>query len=107
MIVVEAIPSSVPDQSSLILPPLDNFFPTISHYFLLVLHLLLFHLHVSKSFRTLIPPSRLDIGAVSMQDGKPLMYFSEKLGGKSLNYPTYDKELLALVRALQVWRRYL
>ncbi|KAF8113264.1 hypothetical protein N665_0053s0015 [Sinapis alba] len=28
-------------------------------------------------------------------------------GGATLNYPTYDKELYALVRALQVWHHYL
>ncbi|XP_024009243.1 uncharacterized protein LOC112084355, partial [Eutrema salsugineum] len=45
--------------------------------------------------------------AVLMQDKKPVAYFSEKLGGSTLNYPTYDKELYALVRALQTWQHYL
>ena len=49
----------------------------------------------------------MGIGAVLMQDKKPLMYFGEKLSGASLNYPTYDKELFALVRALQIWQHYL
>ncbi|KAG7533170.1 Reverse transcriptase domain [Arabidopsis thaliana x Arabidopsis arenosa] len=40
-------------------------------------------------------------------DKKPIAYFSEKLGGATLNYPTYDKELYALVRALQTWQHYL
>ncbi|KAL0553727.1 hypothetical protein IC582_007631 [Cucumis melo] len=47
------------------------------------------------------------IGAVLMQEQKPIMYFSEKLNGAALNYPTYDKELYALVRALQTWQHYL
>ena len=42
-----------------------------------------------------------------MQDGKPVMYFSEKLNGAALNYSTYDKELFALVPTLQVWEHYL
>ncbi|OMO70131.1 reverse transcriptase [Corchorus capsularis] len=42
-----------------------------------------------------------------MQGGKPVAYFSEKLNGPALNYPTYDKELYALVRALQTWQHYL
>ncbi|CAA7051439.1 unnamed protein product [Microthlaspi erraticum] len=42
-----------------------------------------------------------------MQDKKPIAFFSEKLGGATLNYPTYDKELYALVRALQTWQHYL
>ncbi|CAA7047608.1 unnamed protein product [Microthlaspi erraticum] len=40
-------------------------------------------------------------------DKKPIAYFSEKLGGATLNYPTYDKELYALVRALHTWQHYL
>ena len=34
-------------------------------------------------------------------------YFSEKLHGATLNYPTYGKELYALVRVLQTWEHYL
>ncbi|XP_042444041.1 uncharacterized protein LOC122029161 [Zingiber officinale] len=33
----------------------------------------------------------------------PIAYFSEKLNGAALNYSTYDKELYALVRALETW----
>ncbi|KAF8049482.1 hypothetical protein N665_2202s0001 [Sinapis alba] len=42
-----------------------------------------------------------------MQEKRPIAYFSEKLGGATLNYATYDKELYALVRALQTWQHYL
>ena len=42
-----------------------------------------------------------------MQEGHPIAYFSEKLNGVVLDYSTYDKELYALVRALQNWRHYL
>ena len=47
------------------------------------------------------------IGAALMQDKSPCAFFSEKLGGALLNYPTYDKELYALVRALETWQHYL
>ena len=47
------------------------------------------------------------IGPVLMQEGRPIAYFSEKLSGAALNYPTYDKELYALVRALETWQHYL
>ena len=49
----------------------------------------------------------IGIGAVLMQEGQPIAYFSEKLSGTALNYPTYDKELYALVRALETWQHYL
>ena len=42
-----------------------------------------------------------------MQEGRPVAYFSEKLSGAALNYPTYDKELYALVRTLETWQHYL
>uniref|UniRef100_A0A2N9GE48 Reverse transcriptase RNase H-like domain-containing protein n=1 Tax=Fagus sylvatica TaxID=28930 RepID=A0A2N9GE48_FAGSY len=38
---------------------------------------------------------------------RPIAFFSEKLSGASLKYPTYDKELYALVRALETWQHYL
>lgn len=41
------------------------------------------------------------------QGGKPRAYFSEKLSGAALNYPTYNKELYALVRSLKTWQHYL
>lgn len=42
----------------------------------------------------------IGIGDVLMKDQRPLMYLSEKLNGAALNYPTYDKQLYALVRTL-------
>ncbi|XP_073153029.1 uncharacterized protein [Henckelia pumila] len=47
------------------------------------------------------------IGGFLTQGGKPVAYFSEKLSGASLNYPTYDKEFYALVRVLETWQHYL
>ncbi|KAI4380294.1 hypothetical protein MLD38_006500 [Melastoma candidum] len=42
-----------------------------------------------------------------MQEGRPIAYFSKKLNGAKLNYSTYDKEFLAIVRVLKTWSHYL
>jgi hypothetical protein len=60
-----------------------------------------------KTFELECDASRIVIGGVLMQDGKPVAYFSEKLHGPVLNYSTYDKELYDLVRSLETWRHYL
>jgi hypothetical protein len=51
--------------------------------------------------------SSIGLGAILLQEGKPVAYFSEKLSGASLRYCTYDKEFYALVRTLQTWQHYL
>ncbi|XP_048228291.1 uncharacterized protein LOC125369560 [Ricinus communis] len=40
-------------------------------------------------------------------EGRPICYFSEKLNRASSRYPTNDKELYALVCAMQTWQHYL
>ncbi|XP_047256112.1 uncharacterized protein LOC124888867 [Capsicum annuum] len=59
-----------------------------------------------KTFEVEYDEIKVSIGAVLMQEGKPISYFSEKLKGETLNYSTYDLELYALVRALGNWQHY-
>ena len=34
---------------------------------------------------------------------QPVGFFSKTMGGPELNYPIYDKELLAIVRGVEEW----
>ena len=61
----------------------------------------------TKTFEVECDTSRIGIVGVLMQQGKPVAYFSEKLGGAVLNYFVYDKELYALVCVLETWQHYL
>ncbi|KAJ9531173.1 hypothetical protein QJQ45_000822 [Haematococcus lacustris] len=58
----------------------------------------------SKPFQVHCDASLEGIGAVLMQDGYPLAYYSRKLIPAEVNYTTGEQELLALVSACQQWR---
>jgi hypothetical protein len=47
------------------------------------------------------------MGAVLMQYRKPICYHSETFNQVVVNYPTYYKELYALVQNVKKWKHYL
>lgn len=51
--------------------------------------------------------SSIGIGAVLMQQGHPIAYYSKALKGKHRLLSVYDRELQALVLAVEKWKSYL
>jgi len=44
---------------------------------------------------------------VLMQGGRSVCYHSEVFHGAVLNYPTYNKDLYAMVQVVKKWKHYL
>jgi hypothetical protein len=61
----------------------------------------------SQQFVNECDASGLGIGAILMQGRQPIAYFSRALYGHNLSLSTYDKEMLALITSIQMWRPYL
>ena len=60
-----------------------------------------------KCFELVIDSSGFDMGVVLIQGWMLVCYNFEIFHGNILNYPTYDKELYALVPAVKKWKHYL
>ena len=61
----------------------------------------------SKPFVLETDASGKGIGAVLMQDGQPISYYSSALCPRNAALSTYEKEALAILEALKRWRHYL
>jgi hypothetical protein len=63
--------------------------------------------NLQQSFEIETDVSGYAMGVVLMQYRKPICYHSETFNQVVVKYPTYDKELYALVQNVKKWKHYL
>jgi hypothetical protein len=63
-------------------------------------------LNLQQPFEIETDAIKYAMGVVLMQYRKPICYHSENFNQVVVNYPTYDKELYALIQSIKKWNHY-
>lgn len=63
-------------------------------------------LDFTKPFVLEADASGTRLGAVLMQEGRPISYLSKAIGTKTTTLSTYEKEALAIIEAIKMWKHY-
>jgi len=61
----------------------------------------------TKTFVLECDASRKGIRVILMQDGRPLAFTSKQLSERHLGHSIYEKEMLSIMHAVDLWRPYL
>jgi hypothetical protein len=64
-------------------------------------------LDFTKTFLLECDASRKGIDAIFMQEGRPLAFTKKKLSERNLGKPIYEKEMLSIMQAIDLWCPYL
>jgi hypothetical protein len=87
------------------LPIHDTSFEVVKHA--LTTAPVLTHYDPSKPMELICDASKVALGGILLQEGRPLAYESRKFSPTETRYSTGDRELLAVIHCLKVWRCYL